>query len=264
MFLLHLELGRILDRDDPLGVRDERGEDVQRRRLAAAGAAGDHEVQPAVDTGAEELRHPLAQRPKGNQVLNAIGHFGELSDCDRGALDRQRRNDGVDPRSVRQAGIHHRRRLVDPPPQRRHDAVDHPQDVPVIQEHAVRQLDLAEPFDVYLPRAVHHDLVDGRILEEGLDGTVTGHLIQDVIRDPLAMAGAQAEALRFHRLADQGPHASVDLVPRQSRQTARIQLLHQTLVQPRLQLDKLHRGHPFGQRGLQTGPRFDERPVQGR
>ena len=44
--LLQLQLGRVLDRDDPLGVRDERRQRVEQRRLSAAGAAADDDVEP--------------------------------------------------------------------------------------------------------------------------------------------------------------------------------------------------------------------------
>ena len=43
------QLGRVLDRDDPLLVGDEAREHVEQRRLARAGAAGDDDVQAARD-----------------------------------------------------------------------------------------------------------------------------------------------------------------------------------------------------------------------
>jgi hypothetical protein len=43
--LLQLQLGRVLDGDDALVVRDERRQDVQQRRLAGAGAARDQDVE---------------------------------------------------------------------------------------------------------------------------------------------------------------------------------------------------------------------------
>ena len=122
---------------------------------------------------------------------------------------------------------------------------------------------LPEPLDVDLARAVDHHLVDGRIIEQRLDGTVAGHLVQDIVGDPLAVARAEAQAFLLHRLADQRPHAAIDLIPRQPRQAARVQLLHQALVQPRLQLDKFRRRHPLGQGGFQVGPRLGKRSVQG-
>ena len=42
----------------------------------------------------------------------------------RGAVDGQRRNNGVDPRAVFQARVHQWRGLVDAPPQAGNDAVD--------------------------------------------------------------------------------------------------------------------------------------------
>ena len=57
VLLAKLELGRILDRDDPLVVRDERREHVQHRRLAGAGAARDEDVQARLDARAQEVDH---------------------------------------------------------------------------------------------------------------------------------------------------------------------------------------------------------------
>ena len=55
VLLAELELGRVLDRDDALVVRDGRREHVQRRRLTGAGAAGDEDVELAAHAGLEEL-----------------------------------------------------------------------------------------------------------------------------------------------------------------------------------------------------------------
>src|SRR6478672_3093820 len=46
--------GRALDRDDALPLGDERGEDVQERRLARAGTARDQHVQLALDARLQE------------------------------------------------------------------------------------------------------------------------------------------------------------------------------------------------------------------
>src|SRR6478752_230326 len=48
VLLAELQLGRVLDRHDPLVVRDEGGEDVERRGLARAGAAGHEDVEPGL------------------------------------------------------------------------------------------------------------------------------------------------------------------------------------------------------------------------
>ena len=44
--LLELQLGGVLDGDDALVVGDRRRQDVEQRRLARAGAAGDEDVAP--------------------------------------------------------------------------------------------------------------------------------------------------------------------------------------------------------------------------
>jgi len=48
VLLLELQLGRVLDGHDALGVGDRVGEHVQHRGLAGAGAAGDEDVQPGL------------------------------------------------------------------------------------------------------------------------------------------------------------------------------------------------------------------------
>ena len=58
VLLLELQLGRVLDRDDPLVARHERRQRVQHRRLTGAGTAGDEDVQLALHARAEELRRP--------------------------------------------------------------------------------------------------------------------------------------------------------------------------------------------------------------
>ena len=55
--LLELELGRVLDRQDPLVVRDERGDHVERRGLPGARPARDQDVDAAADARLQELRH---------------------------------------------------------------------------------------------------------------------------------------------------------------------------------------------------------------
>ncbi len=47
--LRQAQFRRVLDRHDALRVRDEAAEDVEERRLAGAGAAGDDDVAPVVD-----------------------------------------------------------------------------------------------------------------------------------------------------------------------------------------------------------------------
>src|SRR5229473_6077189 len=53
MFLLQLQLGRILDGDDAIGIRDVSGKNVEKRGLAGAGSSRNEQVQAALDHGRE-------------------------------------------------------------------------------------------------------------------------------------------------------------------------------------------------------------------
>ena len=53
--LVQPELGGVLDGDDPLVVGDERRQHVEGRGLAGAGAAGDEDVEAALDAGLEQV-----------------------------------------------------------------------------------------------------------------------------------------------------------------------------------------------------------------
>ena len=51
MWLLQLQFGRVLDRDNPLVVRNEAREYVQLRRLSRARTAGDNDILARLDNG---------------------------------------------------------------------------------------------------------------------------------------------------------------------------------------------------------------------
>ncbi len=108
MRLAELKLRGILDGDHALRVRDERGEDVQCRGLPRAGATGNQDVEVGLDAGFEEPGRFRRERAEVDQVLHRVGIARELSNGERRAVDRQRRNDRVDPRAVRKAAVHHR------------------------------------------------------------------------------------------------------------------------------------------------------------
>ena len=76
--LVQLELGGVLDRDDPLVVGDERGQHVQRRRLAGAGAAGDQDVQPALHAGASNSAMAGVSVPNGSGRSTVNGSAANL------------------------------------------------------------------------------------------------------------------------------------------------------------------------------------------
>ena len=124
--LVELELGRVLDRDDPVAVGHRLGEGVQKRRLAGAGAARDQDVQLRLDAALEERGRVFGDRPDLDQLRHVESVLRELADRQQRPRQGQRRDDRVHARAVGQARVDERRRLVDPPA----DLADHLRDDP--------------------------------------------------------------------------------------------------------------------------------------
>ena len=119
--LLQLQLGRVLDGDDSLGVGNERTQHVEQRRLARAGAAADDDVEAASNSSAENLEDGPGTRPQRHEVFSGDRDGSEPSNRDARTIERQRRNDRVEARTVVHPSIDHRgsaRRLDDRPPRR--------------------------------------------------------------------------------------------------------------------------------------------------
>ena len=120
--LLQPKLGGVLDGDDALVVGDERRERVQQRRLAGAGAAADEDVEPRLHARGQEVQHLRRRATRWRTRSSGLERLGaEAADGEHRAVERERRDDGVDARAVGQARVDHRRRLVDAPadPRRR-------------------------------------------------------------------------------------------------------------------------------------------------
>ena len=86
-------------------------------------------------------------------------------------------------------------RLVDPPAERRDDAVDHPEDVLLGEEVRVGHGELAVAFDVDAVEAVHHDLGDRRVGEVALDRSVAQHLVGDLGDELIALGVVERDLL---------------------------------------------------------------------
>ena len=130
------------------------------------------------------------------------GRGRELPDRDDRPDERQRRDDRVDAGAVGQAGVDHRRRLVDAATDRGDDPVDDPHDVVVVLEDDVRELELAGPLDVDLARAVDHDFRDRLVAQERLERPEADDLVGDLLEHPDALGAGQGEAFLVDDLAE--------------------------------------------------------------
>ena len=124
--LLQLELGGVLDGDDALRIGDRLRERVQERRLARARPAGDQEVELGEHAALEEVDGVVGERAQPDELVQVEPLVAELADRHERAAQRERWDDCVHTAPVREARVHHRRRLVDPPPDLGDHLVDDP------------------------------------------------------------------------------------------------------------------------------------------
>ena len=107
MRLLELQLGRVLDGDDALLIRNKNGKRVEERSLSSAGAADDDDVELGLDGPLEQFHHPGGERLLVHQVLRHQLVGSETADGEQRPIHCERRNDGVDAASIAQPGVHH-------------------------------------------------------------------------------------------------------------------------------------------------------------
>ncbi|MCY1177422.1 hypothetical protein D9M73_177310 [compost metagenome] len=124
MGLLQLQFRGVFDGDDPFVVRDETGQHIEHGGLAAAGTAGNQHVQASTDNRLEQQGYGRGQRPHLNQAVGIEQVYRKAPDRHARAVDGQRRDNRVDPRTVLEPGVHQGRRLIDTPAQAGDDAVD--------------------------------------------------------------------------------------------------------------------------------------------
>src|SRR5207237_1113770 len=161
-----------------------------RERTVVAGVHGLEHVQGFATA---HLTHDDAVRPHAERVAHQVpdgdlaGSFAVGGTCLQaddvllmkleldGILDGDDalvvRHGDVQPGAGQQAGVHDGRRLVPSPPDLADDAIDDPPQVLFGDEPYVGPLDHTGALHVDHVGAVHHDLGDGCVSKERLDGT---------------------------------------------------------------------------------------------
>jgi hypothetical protein len=148
---------------------------------------------------AHELRR---QRTEPHEVFVRVRVRGELSDRERGSVDRERRDDRVHARAVGQTSVDVRGGLVDAAPHARDDLVDRPAQVVLVAEPGVRAEQLARALDVDRRRAVHHDLGDLRVTDERLERAETQHDVPDLLDDLRLLLDRERDVLLVEQRAE--------------------------------------------------------------
>ena len=156
--LLELQLGRVFDGDDALLLGNEARERVEHGGLAGAGSAGDQNRDLRLHARRQEAQHAGRDRLVLHHLLLRDDVAAEAADAEARAVERQRRNDGVDARAVLQARVHDRLRFVDAPAHLRDDLLDDVQQVRVVLEADRGLGELAVALDEDLVVAVDQDV----------------------------------------------------------------------------------------------------------
>ena len=192
--------------------RDERREHVEGRGLAGAGAPGDDDVEAAAHAGVEEVPGGAGERAEPDQVVRGVGVRGELADGQDRAVDRERRDHGVDARAVGQAGVDHRARLVDAAADPGDDLVDRASQVALVGEPGGHRSQPAVLLDEDRVVAVDHDLGDVAVVQELLDRPVADDVVADLLGDPQPVARAQRPLLGGDHVGQDRAQLLVELV----------------------------------------------------
>ena len=239
MLLLELQLGRILDGDDALVIRDGVGQHVEQRGLARAGTAGDQDVEADFDGSGQDLGESGRESAESDQIGHTIRVCGEPPDGDDGPVQRERRNDRVDARAVRKAGVHHRRRFVDAPPDPGHDTVDDLHQMRVAMKGRVRPFELAAALDVNVSRPVDEDVGYDGVLHQRLEWPEAEGLVPDLEHEALPLLpGERCPFFVDEALDDPGDLRAHDL-RRDGGELVEIEPVDELPMNTRLQLGVL-------------------------
>ena len=176
--LPELQLSSVLDRHDALVVGQVAGQDVEQRRLAAAGASADDDVRSCHDARLQEPECALAAAAQADEVAHVERATDELADVQQRAVDGDGADGRMDARPVGEPRVGERRRRVDPPADRFDDVTDDRHEVVLRLEAERREENLAVDLDVDFARAHDHDLGHPRVGEQLADRAETGVVVR--------------------------------------------------------------------------------------
>src|ERR1035437_676792 len=238
MRLLETQFGRVFTRHNSLVDRDEQRQAVKQGRFTRAGAAANQDVEPRAHDGAQKLDDLRYQRLLRDQIVNVVAPAAESANRQRRAVERQRRNDRVDTRTVGQPRVNHRRRFVNPAPDLRHDSIDDQHQVLIVLELDVGGVKLAAFFDINLVVPVDQDVGDFIIPQKRLQRPESQQLILDLLDQVILVdVGEQAPLV-----VQNGGDRRGDFLRRETRLEAfkprNVQHLEQPVVDRKLELLK--------------------------
>ena len=222
MVLMELEFLRILNRDDSLPVGNERRQHVESCCLTGSGTTRNDHVELSDHAGLQEARRVGIECAEADEIINLERIGLELSNGQKRATDRQRRDHRVHTRSVREASVAHRRRLVDATADLADDLVDDAAQMSLVDECDRVLGQPAVSFHVDRFRTVAHDFGHIVVAEQRVDRSVAENVIGDILNQ-----------LRFVSRRQRGPLLGQSRDQLLMNLLAKIVLRQPTVVQDR-------------------------------
>src|SRR5215813_6800510 len=179
--LLKLQLCRILDGDNAFTVINELAHGVQQRRLAGTGTARDQNIEPRPGGDLQQSSHGRRHRAVFDHSRHIITVAWEFADGDAGTVNRQRRQDDVDPAAVWQAAIHHRTGFVNAPSDSCRNLLRHRCNVIIVAESYRDPFQLTLSLDINVTWPIDHDIVNRFIQQERTQRPVAGHVVRNLV-----------------------------------------------------------------------------------
>src|SRR6201999_2922043 len=135
---------------------------------------------PAAADDLQDLCAILRDRAELDQLIERQLVLFEFADGERRAVQRQRRDDGVDTRPVGKARVADRRRFVDAAADLADDALADIEQLLIVAKADAGALDLAGDFDVDRAGAVDHDVGDVAAAQWRLERAISENVVSDI------------------------------------------------------------------------------------
>ena len=159
-------------------------------------------MQRDASDDAQHARAGRRDRAEAHQIVQRQLVLAELTNGERGTIQRQRRRDDVDARAVEQARVAYRRGFIDAAADLAHDALADVHQLRIVAEADRRELHLAADFDEDAVGAIDHDVGDVVARQQRLERAIAQHVVADVLQQVFLLGDGHHHRLDRDDLVD--------------------------------------------------------------
>ena len=193
MALLETQFSSILDRYNAVAVWNEGRERIEHCRLACACTTGDDDVEAGRNAGFEKLGDARSKGAFLDQFVRRHSMLGKLTDADGRADQRYGRDDDIDARAIRKAGIHHGAAFIDAAAEGGHNTLNYAQNIVVVTELDLRFFQLACSFNKDVVGAVDEHFRHRIVVQQRFKRAIAQNVRQDKVKDVIAFEAAEGQ-----------------------------------------------------------------------